>query len=32
MAWGCKAENHPDGCGWANRLVWRGFGITEGAT
>lgn len=29
MSWGCKAENHPNGCGWANRQVYPLLGLTE---
>lgn len=29
MAWGCKTENHPNGCGWAERLVYPRMGLTE---
>ena len=23
MSWKCKPENKPDGCGWAERVVYR---------
>lgn len=29
MAWGCKPENKPDGCGWANRDRYPSFGLEE---
>lgn len=29
MSWGCKAENYPDGCGWATRVVYGRLGIEE---
>jgi hypothetical protein len=25
MTWGCKAENHPNGCGWAQRSTLEGW-------
>jgi hypothetical protein len=29
MAWGCKPENYPDGCGWSQRLIYQRLGLVE---
>ena len=29
MTWGCKAENHPNGCGWARRVRYPRLGLEE---
>ena len=29
MTWGCKPENHPDGCRWASSATYPRLGLVE---